>query len=253
MPFPLAHPAAVMPLRRYCSRYLSFPALIVGSICPDAGYCLDRLNASEFSHQFLGSFGFCLPVGVFILMVLYGAILPAIEKLPKHYQRAIPPLALWPLGSPFAVIVSLLIGSWTHLLWDSFTHTGGWSVEHVPLLQTALFSVGRHTFRVCHLLWYLSSFVGMLLLFIAYDHWRQTSSSVSSTIPVRANWRNAVLVSVMVLPIEFIHHLVHGTGGRYLVAALTAALGIGIALKTKPMGRINGGEAPQTEGARQCL
>jgi hypothetical protein len=46
MPFPLAHPAAVLPLRRYCPKYLSFPVLIVGSLVPDVGYCLGRLNAS---------------------------------------------------------------------------------------------------------------------------------------------------------------------------------------------------------------
>jgi hypothetical protein len=49
MPYPLAHPAAVLPLRRLCPRRLSFPALVVGSLCPDVGY---PLGVSRFSHSF---------------------------------------------------------------------------------------------------------------------------------------------------------------------------------------------------------
>jgi len=59
MPFPVAHPAAVLPLRRYCPRYLSFPALVVGSLSPDLGYLFGHLHADWFSHRFwAGSFGF---------------------------------------------------------------------------------------------------------------------------------------------------------------------------------------------------
>src|SRR5437762_2617545 len=58
MPFPLAHPAAVLPLRRYCPRFLSFPALVIGSIAPDFGYCFGDLNVEDLSHRSPGSPGF---------------------------------------------------------------------------------------------------------------------------------------------------------------------------------------------------
>jgi hypothetical protein len=59
MPFPVAHLAAVLPLRRYCPRYLSFPALVVGSLSPDLGYLFGHLHTDWFSHRFwAGSFGF---------------------------------------------------------------------------------------------------------------------------------------------------------------------------------------------------
>src|SRR5579864_9551093 len=120
MPFPLAHPAAVLPLRRYCPKCLSFPALVVGSICPDAGYCFGRFNASGFSHQWLGSFGFCLPVGLIMLLFAYGVILPAMERMPERFHKVVALLPVKPLGPPLIVIFSLLVGIWTHLLWDSF-------------------------------------------------------------------------------------------------------------------------------------
>ena len=46
MPFPLAHPAAVLPFRRYCSRWLNFPALVIGSLVPDLGYLFPPIQRS---------------------------------------------------------------------------------------------------------------------------------------------------------------------------------------------------------------
>ena len=90
MPFPLAHPAAVLPLRRCCPRYLSFPALVIGSLCPDSGYLF---HAGNFSHRFLaGSFGFCLPVGLVLVLVFYGVRRPVIGILPASYRRLLLPL-----------------------------------------------------------------------------------------------------------------------------------------------------------------
>jgi len=48
MPLPLAHPAAVLPLRRFCPQYFDCPALVLGSILPDFAYAIDDLNKSLF-------------------------------------------------------------------------------------------------------------------------------------------------------------------------------------------------------------
>jgi hypothetical protein len=231
MPFPLAHPAAVLPLRRYCPKYLSFPALVVGSLCPDAGYCL-RHNVGEFSHRLLGSFGFCLPVGIVLLLLLYGIILPAIGRLPDRFQRMVPTTTLKPLGPPLVVLLSLLVGAWTHLLWDSFTHTRGWLVEQLPVLHAPLVHVAGRTVRVCNVLWYSCSFGGVILVFLAYDRWLQTSHHGTPPAHIKTHWPSAVLLAVLVLPIELVHHLVHD--GDYLMVPLTLALVLSIALKIKP-------------------
>jgi hypothetical protein len=93
MPFPVAHPAAVLPLRRYCPRYLSFPALVVGSLSPDFGYVFGHLQVDRFSHRFwAGSFGFCLPAGLLIVWVFYLVRAPLLAILPGRYTwiRRIP-------------------------------------------------------------------------------------------------------------------------------------------------------------------
>jgi hypothetical protein len=132
MPFPLAHPAAVLPLRRYCPRYFNFPALVIGSLCPDVGYFFDCGN---FSHRFLaGSVGFCLPVGLLCVLVFYGVRWPVVGILPAGYRRSLLPFCQRPAGNPFLIVLSLLIGVWTHLLLDSITHPDDWLVKYLPVV-----------------------------------------------------------------------------------------------------------------------
>ncbi len=225
MPFPLAHPAAILPLRRLCPRYLSFPALVMGSMVPDAGYFSGRLRLEELSHSFVGSFAFALPVGVVALLLTYGGRAFAL-------RRFVPasPLTLllrdWPaLGNPAVVLLSLLLGAWTHLFLDSFTHRSGWLVQHVPFLQLSLMSVAGRSVRVCSILWYACSFAGIALVFVAFWNWQRTLSAGSpAALPHRANWTAALLVAGAVLPIEVVHHLVRNWVGMLLVALMTLSL-----------------------------
>ena len=118
MPFPLAHPAAVLPLRRFCPRYLSFPALIIGSLCPDVGYAGGRLNLEEFAHRpLVGTFGFCLPVGLVLMLGFYLVRLPLVRLLPARQRQVFLPLCRQPAAPPFQIAVSLLLGALTHQYW----------------------------------------------------------------------------------------------------------------------------------------
>src|SRR5262245_3931724 len=112
MPFPLAHPAAVLPLRRWCPKYLSFAALVIGSLTPDLGNCL---NWDNFSHSIPGSFAFGLPLGMVSLWILYRIRAPLVETLPDPHREALLPFCT-PRHEPMLIcLVSLLIGNWTHI------------------------------------------------------------------------------------------------------------------------------------------
>jgi preprotein translocase subunit SecG len=63
--------------------------------------------------------------------------------------------------APFAI----LVGTWTHLLWDSFTHDNGWVVRRVAALSAPI-TVGDYTGTMCHILQYVSSVAGLLILAI---------------------------------------------------------------------------------------
>jgi hypothetical protein len=211
---------------------------VIGSLTPDAGYLFGEIHLDTFSHQFLGSFGFCLPAGIVLMTLFYALRSPLVRMLPSPYQRAFLPLCQRPPGSPWAIVISLLIGAWTHLLWDSFTHTEGFFVQHLPLLQVPLFSVAGRTARVCHALWYGCSFAGVVWLFLVFEKWKQACLGVDARGLNKGVLRDAVLVALLVLPIELVHHLVRSHKSvLYWLAVMCALPAIGIALKVARAGK----------------
>ena len=173
----MAHPAAVLPLRRHSSRWLTFPALVVGSLVPDVAYLFPEGLWSEESHHLAGSLPFGLPVGILMIAVFYGLRTKAVEMLPAPYKQLFLPLCRRPKASFLAVVFSLVFGIATHLFLDSFTHKDGWLVEHFDVLQLPVLVVGAKTARVCHVLWYGCSFVGVAALFVVFEKWKQRSIS----------------------------------------------------------------------------
>jgi hypothetical protein len=213
----------VLPLRRYCPRFLSFPALVAGCLSPDLGYFFSGTGIDELAHTLLGSIIFGLPVGLLLLAAFYGLVLIAAGRLPVDYRRALAPMNLLSVSSLLIAVLSILIGTWTHLLWDAFTHTHGWGVLHVPVLNSIIAHFGDRKVRVCHLLWYGSSFAGVACVYVAFWRWqeRQTTGAVAKS------WLSlgleGALVACLLVPIELAHHLVHGKRGLVLVAALSLA------------------------------
>jgi len=229
MPFTLAHPAAVLPFRRFCPRFFNFPALVFGSLSPDVGYCFGSSNIEDFSHSLPGSIEFCLPVGIVVVVLFYSLRGPIVKILPERHRNFFLPACRRPINSSFIVIVSLLIGIWIHLLLDSFTHKQGWLVENLPVLQTPLFSMKPHTFRIYNLLWYACSFIGIAWLYFAWEQWRNASAGIVSRIGRKLS--RAVLVGAVMMPVALMHHLLPGPIGLCLVAGFSTLIVIGVALR----------------------
>ena len=169
MPFPLAHPAAVLPLKRYCPRFLSFPALIIGSLIPDSGYCL---GIGNFAHTFFpGSLAFCLPAGLLALALLYAIRWRLVQVLPATLRSGLLPLCLRPPGSPLAIAVSVVVGVWMHLGLDSVTHLNSRLVSHAPLLRGVVLIIGARKLRVYDALYIGSTYLGVAWLAWSYLRW----------------------------------------------------------------------------------
>ena len=166
MPFPLAHPAAVLPLRRI--RHLNVPALLIGAVIPDLSYCLERYDIDAFAHTVRGCFGFSLPVGWLAVLIFQAVRDPLVQRLPDPHRRTLMQSIRKPDGFWFAVPLSVLIGAASHVFWDAFTHETGWFVERSSFLQMALLTMDGHRFRMYRLLWHLSTWAGLFFLCRAY-------------------------------------------------------------------------------------
>ena len=225
MPFPLAHPAAVLPLRRYCPRLFNFPALVIGSLCPDIGYCFGRFHIAEFSHRFLaGSFGFCLPVGLLLLLIFYLARWPVVQRLPARQRRIFEPLCLRPAGSFLLIVISLLLGAWTHLFLDSVTHENGWLVEHLPAVFQADVAAGNFHVRVYNGLYAGCTFVGATYVALAYLNWLERAAGTPGWFLQGFKWVITLAFATLTLLLSFVNHNSSSSLGLVAVGVLTAML-----------------------------
>jgi len=168
MPFTLAHPAAVLPLRRM--PLLRTVPLIVGAMAPDVPYFLPwRLAkhiATPVTHTFLGTFTLDLPIGLALLLLFWLLRAPLTAPLTSGVQAKCR-TALERFGGRarnwMLAPVSILVGSWTHLAWDSFTHADGWMVSRISALSAPV-SFFSYTGELCHVLQYASSVFGLAVL-----------------------------------------------------------------------------------------
>jgi hypothetical protein len=120
VPYPFAHPAAVLPLVRPMGRFAVPSALVIGSIAPDLWRLTPFVNRVE-SHSVGALFWFCLPAGLlcyvlFHLLFKEPLIALVSPRLGAFACRGLP-RAPW-----ISVVVSLLVGAITHLAWDALTH-----------------------------------------------------------------------------------------------------------------------------------
>ena len=176
MPNPIAHPAASIPFTRLG---LVFSALVIGSISPDFGYLV--LHSSYFSSRLTpffmntawGLVVFDVPVGLVLLWLFHTVVKwPLLSLLPESLQHRLfkhaHGFSFRPLRHFALILLSLLVGSLTHVIWDSFTHQRGWTVEHVALLRISINGVPLYT-----ILQNLGTVLGIAVLLYWTIKWRR--------------------------------------------------------------------------------
>jgi hypothetical protein len=116
VPYPFAHPAAVLPLVR-----LGVPsALAIGSVAPDLWYLVPLVERAD-AHALGGLLWFCLPAGLALYLLFHLVLKEPLIALISPRLSAFACSGL-PARSWGAVLLSLLLGILTHLVWDAFTH-----------------------------------------------------------------------------------------------------------------------------------
>ena len=236
MPFPLAHPAAVLPLRRYCPRHLNFPALVIGSLSPDLGYAFGVPRVGWLSHRFwVGSLGFCLPAGLLILWVFY-FLRPRVEGIltARLNGSKDAPLEICrrPIGPPFPIVVSLLIGAWTHILLDSITHGNGWLVEHLAFLRSSLPWVENRRIGVYAVLYAGCTFVGVTWLALYYLRWLESCLGAPGLTRPGTKWGWALLLASGTLLIAEASRRPNQVMGIFPAGIITVLLVVGFVVVT---------------------
>ncbi|WIX92799.1 DUF4184 family protein [Amycolatopsis sp. DG1A-15b] len=207
MPFTFAHPAAVVPL----ARWLWLPGLVAGSLAPDVAYYLP-VPGGALTHEPVGLVSVDLLLGLVLVAAGYAVLAPVLAFAPAGWRERVPrPAGRVPwLGS----VVSVVVGAATHLLWDAFTHTGGFAVRHWRWLRVSV--AGPH--RLYNVIGYVSSAGGLFLLAVLVVRWYRRAPRADRTWPALPRAGRTVVAA--------------GLGAGLVVGAL---LGL-----TDPVSRVSG-------------
>jgi Domain of unknown function (DUF4184) len=136
MPFTFSHAAAAWPFRR---TRLEMSALLAGCFAPDFAYFMFIKPYGLFAHSLEGMFLIDLPLSLVALWLFHAyAKRPSLFLLPKSVRARLKPnesrFSFWPPARLALIVISILIGTATHILWDSFTHPYYWPYRHWSFL-----------------------------------------------------------------------------------------------------------------------
>jgi hypothetical protein len=210
MPFTLAHPAAAIPLRRLLGSYAVPSALVIGCLAPDLSYFLSIQIPRGTTHSPTALFWFCLPVGLAVYVAFHVFVKrPLVSLLPFYLRRRLLPLAepcdSLPAAPQAGVLLSLLAGATTHILWDDCTHSGVPLVRMLGALAQPQGAAGGPAGFGENTLQLLSTGLGFLALGVFSVRWllRATPSATDRRFAITPRVRAAVLTLLLLAWVLF--------------------------------------------------
>lgn len=231
MPFTPTHIVAILPLWPL-RRWLPFPALAIGAMVPDIGLFFPIVDYAQ-THSPLGVFTTCLPLGAAIFLWFETVLrLPLVALLPIWFQRRLdtrPQLLTIPQLKPQLIfytglVIAIVIGAFTHQIWDAFTHQGRWGTKLIPSLNTTI-AIGGFVAPGFKLFQYGSTFVGMpLLVALTMISLRRTPPNDVTPTPVPFNLKILAVLVVCVTPLLVTTYAIATQSSFYLGLGLTVKL-----------------------------
>lgn len=168
MPFTFSHPAIILPFHSLTKKWFSLTGLIIGSLTPDFEYFLRMTIKGEYGHTLAGVFWFNLPLSILLTFLFHCIVKNALfNHLPPFFRKRFYTFKQFNWNNYFVknwliVIISIIIGTFSHLFWDAFTHYDGYFVEKIPYLKKNLLSI-----PLFNILQHTSTLIGGLIIFLA--------------------------------------------------------------------------------------
>ncbi|AWG20474.1 hypothetical protein FFWV33_02480 [Flavobacterium faecale] len=219
MPFTFSHAATVLPFLK--NKKISASAIIVGTLSPDLEYFFRMKMQSEISHTLMGIFIVDLPLAILVLFLFHYCIKRALlQNLPLFFRERTQELQesnfiLYCKNNISVVLLSFLLGTLTHLVWDSMTHYNGYVVEHFKFLSTPILGLPVYSFNQ-----YISSIVGLVL--IALFFYRLPTTKVASVKIKWSYWLWTIGLAILIFAIRLSFGIQREEWATLLVSAITA-------------------------------
>lgn len=200
MPFTLSHAAVAWPFRR---TPLELSALVTGCFAPDFPYFFFLKPHGFYGHTPPGVFLLDLPTSLVVLWLFHAYMKqPLTFFLPRAVRQRMnsseEEFAFWPPARLAIIVLSILIGVGTHMVWDAFTHNLFWPYRHFEILREIVQVPVLGDVGVYELLQYGSSLFGIVAVAIWILHWYRTAEpgEHAKAMPVRKAERRQIMVAV---------------------------------------------------------
>ncbi|PHS04186.1 MAG: hypothetical protein COA88_13980 [Kordia sp.] len=224
MPFTFSHPAIILPLKNIFGKWVSLTGLVIGSLTPDFEYFLRMKIQSDYSHTIIGTLWFNLPIGILLCFIFQNIIKnPLIENSPNFIQYRMTELKnlnwiKYFKGNWIVVCLSILIGAYSHLFWDSFTHSNAFF--------TNFFGLDRKVFNteisIFKLLQHLSTLIGGIV--ILWSFLKLKKVKIEYTEPNIKYWINIGVFTISIIAIRIAFGLKITEYGNVIVNVITAGM-----------------------------
>lgn len=172
MPFTFSHPAIILPLTFLPRKWISITGLVIGSLTPDFEYFIRMRIQSDYSHTISGIFWFDLPLAIFLSLIYHNIVRDKLfDNFPTILKSRLFRFKQFNWNKYFktnwfVVIISILIGTSSHLFWDSFTHENGYFVKTIPELTNTIEIFSRQIL-ILKILQHSSTLIGAFLIALA--------------------------------------------------------------------------------------
>lgn len=194
---------------------------------PDFEYFIRMKVQSEYSHTLSGMLWLDLPLGI-LLCFLYHNIVrnTLISNLPQFLSKRLSVFKGFGWADYFKnnwlkVIFSLLIGAFSHLFWDSFTHDTGYFVTRLSILQDNL-TLGTWRLPIYKVLQHLSTLLGAL--FIAFTLLALEKHSANTNRNVEKYWFTSATIALTVVVLRLAIGMNFTQYGNLIVTSIAGGL-----------------------------
>ncbi|MFS1514807.1 DUF4184 family protein [Chengkuizengella sp. SCS-71B] len=166
MPFTFSHPLYAIPLKWIQPKYFCVTGLVLGSMSPDFEYFIALEPYRTIGHSLTGLIVQAIPLSILFAFIFHKIIVKTLSlHLPSFYNldmRSYQVFHSWQLNTFrkwLVFLTSVVIGFFSHIFIDAFTHTSGYFVLKFSFLSNII-----NEMSVYKLLQHTLSISGLVLL-----------------------------------------------------------------------------------------
>jgi len=232
MPFTFSHPAIVLPLIK-ARLNLSATALIIGSMIPDFEYFIRMKDRSTYSHTLTGVFWFDIPLALLVCFIYHLIVRNSLfDNLPSFLKDRFSVYKRFDWSKYFLrhwaiVLVSIIIGAVSHILWDGVTHNTMFFVNKADL--STMMKIGTINLAGYKFLQLASTIAGGLAVIYSIFALRRIHQP-KTKIDYRY-WTIVWFITFLVVLLRFAKngfHLYYDNPDRVIIVSFISSLMIGL-------------------------